>query len=86
MNADEGYVAQISNVREGSLITIGDNMIFTIGKDGTVASGRLMSLLDGSRKNINEKLCQKYSDRAQSLIDTCKEVLDYNLIAYYITH
>ena len=86
LNADEGFVAQISYVGEGSFITSDDNMLFTIGKDGTVASGRLMSLLDGSRKNINEKLCQKYSDRAQSLIDTCKEVLDNNLIANYITH
>ena len=86
LNADEGFVAQISYVGEGSFITSDDNMLFTIGKDGTVASGRLMSLLDGSRKNINEKLCQKYSDRAQSLIDACKEVLDNNLIANYITH
>lgn len=86
LNAEEGFIAQISYVGEGSFITSDDNMLFTIGKDGTVASGRLMSLLDGSRKNINEKLCQKYSERAQSLIDTCQEVLDNNLIANYITH
>ena len=86
LNADEGFIAQISYVGEGSFITSDDNMLFTIGKDGTVGSGRLISLLDGSRKNLNEKLCQKYSDRAQSLIDTCKEVLDNNLIANYITH
>ena len=86
LNADEGFIAQISYVGEGSFITSDDNMLFTIGKDGTVESGRLISLLDGSRKNLNKKLCPKYSDRAQSLIDTCKEVLDNNLIANYITH
>lgn len=86
LNADEGFIAQISYVGEGSFITSDDNMLFTIGKDGTVESGRLISLLDGSRKNLNEKLCQKYSDRAKSLLDTCKEVLDNNLIANYITH
>ena len=36
--------------------------------------------------NRNDRLCQEYSDRANALIDTCKEVLDYNLIADYVTH
>ena len=52
LNADEGFIAQISYVGEGSFITSDDNMLFTIGKDGTVESGRLISLLDGSRKNF----------------------------------
>lgn len=86
LNADEGFVAQISYVGEGSFITSDDNMLFTIGKDGTVASGRLMSLLDWQPEKYQRKLCQKYSDRLRSLIDTCKEVLDNNLIANYITH
>lgn len=86
LNADEGFVAQISYVGEGSFITSDDNLLFTIGKDGTVESGRLLSLLDGTERNLNKNLCQKYSDRAQRLIDACKEALDYNLIANYVTH
>ncbi len=61
-------------------------MIFGIGKDGTVESGSAWNLLTGQRMNVNVNLCQQYSDRATALIDTCKEVLDYNLIADYVTH
>ena len=32
LNADEGFIAQISYVGEGSFITSDDNMLFTIGK------------------------------------------------------
>ena len=60
--------------------------LFVIGKDGTVDNGRVLNLLNGEKLNLNESLCQKYSDRAQTLLDTCKEVLDYNLIANYVTH
>ena len=86
LNADEGFVAQISYIGKGSFIA-GDNaMIFGIGKDGTVESGSAWNLLTGQRMNVNVNLCQQYSDRATALIDTCKEVLDYNLIADYVTH
>ena len=79
-------MAQISYVGEGSFITDDNNMLFVIGKDGTVENGRVLNLLNGEKLNLNESLCQKYSDRAQTLLDTCKEVLDYNLIANYVTH
>ena len=71
-----------------NLLDLDTKQPYVFGHDllNAVESGRLISLLDGSRKNLNKKLCQKYSDRAQSLIDTCKEVLDNNLIANYITH
>ena len=86
LNTEEGFVAQISYVGEGSFITDDNNMLFVIGKDGTVENGRVLNLLNGEKLNLNESLCQKYSDRAQTLLDTCKEVLDYNLIANYVTH
>lgn len=86
LNTEEGFVAQISYVGEGSFITDDNHMLFVIGKDGTVEHGRVLNLLDGEKMNLNQTLCQKYSDRAQTLLDTCKEVLDYNLIANYVTH
>ena len=86
LNTNEGFVSQISYVGKGSFLSGEDNFLFVIGKDGTVKNGRMISLLDGSTKNLNKKLCQKGSDRAQTLLDTCKEVLDYNLIANYVTH
>lgn len=86
LNADEGFVAQISYIGKGSFITGDNDMLFAIGKDGTVESGSLWNLVTGEKMNVNENLCQQYSDRANALIDTCKEVLDYNLIADYVTH
>lgn len=86
LNTEEGFVAQISYVGEGSFITDDNNMLFVIGKDGTVEEGRTLNLLNGETMNLNTSLCQKYSDRARTLLDTCKEVLDYNLIANYVTH
>ena len=86
LNADEGFVAQISYVGEGSFITDDNNMLFVIGKDGTVENGRVLNLLNGESMNLNISLCQKYSDRARTLLETCKEVLDFNLIANYVTH
>ena len=42
--------------------------------------------MTGVEKNLNVNLCSKYSERAKTLLDTCKEALDYNLIANYVTH
>lgn len=86
LNADEGFVAQISYIGKGSFITGDNNMLFAIGKDGTVESGSVWDLRSGEKMNRNDALCQQYSDRATALLDTCKEVLDYNLIAEYVTH
>ena len=49
-------------------------------------SGSVWDLRNGEKMNRNDALCQQYSDRATALLDTCKEVLDYNLIAEYVTH
>lgn len=86
LNAEEGFVAQISYIGKGSFITGDNQMLFAIGKDGTVESGRVWNLATGERMNRNDSLCQQYADRANALIDTCKKVLDYNLIADYVTH
>ena len=86
LNAEEGFVAQISYIGKGSFITNDNDMLFAIGKDGTVESGSVRNLVSGRKMNRNDRLCQEYSDRANALIDTCKEVLDYNLIADYVTH
>ena len=86
LNATEGFVAQISYVGKDSFITGDDNMLFIIGKDGSVENGRLLDLTTGVEMNLNVNLCSKYSERAKTLLDTCKEALDYNLIANYVTH
>lgn len=86
LNAEEGFVAQISYIGKGSFITNDNDMLFAIGKDGTVESGSVWNLVSGRKMNRKDRLCQEYSDRANALIDTCKEVLDYNLIADYVTH
>ena len=86
LNTEEGFVAQISYVGKNSFITSDNNMLFVIGKDGTVDSGRLINLATGEEMNRNMDLCQRYSDRSAALLDTCKEVLDYNLISGYADH
>ncbi len=86
LNADEGYVAQISYIGKGSFITGDGNRIFAIGRDGTVENGQMISLFDGSPRNLDVSYAQTMSDRANLLIDTCMEVLDYNLIGNYVTH
>lgn len=86
LNTDEGFVAQISYIGKGSFITSDNDMLFAVGKDGTVERGKVRNLATGEEMNRNDSLCRRYSDRALALLDTCKEVLDYNLIADYVTH
>lgn len=86
LNAKEGFIAQISYVGKNSFITDDNQMLFVIGRDGTVENGRLLNLQTGLPMNLNVSLCERYSERARTLLDTCKEVLDYNLIANYVTH
>lgn len=86
LNTREGFLAQISYIGRGSYIDGNNEMIVALGKDGTVANGYILHIPDGSAMNINEKLCEAQSARAIDLLDTCKEVLDNNLIANYVTH
>jgi phosphoglycerol transferase MdoB-like AlkP superfamily enzyme len=86
LNTDEGFLAQISYVGKNSFISEDNHMIFVIGKDGTVESGRVINLINGKKMNLNKKLCSKYSERAVILLDTCREVLDYNLMAEEVSH
>lgn len=86
LNAKEGFVAQISYVGEGSFITNDGNTLFKIGRDGTVENGRVLDLTNGETKLMDTKLCTDYSNRAQTLIDLSKKVLDNNLIANYTNH
>ncbi len=86
LNAEEGFVAQISYIGKNSFITDDNNMLFAIGRDQTVESGRLIDLTNGKKMNLNVELCSKYSARAAILLDTCEEVLDYNLLADYVSH
>ncbi|MBR5047388.1 MAG: sulfatase-like hydrolase/transferase, partial [Eubacterium sp.] len=86
LNTREGFIAQISYIGKGSYIDGSNGMIFAIGKDGSVENGRVLRVPDGEPMNLNQDLCQKCSDRAVALLDLCKEVLDHNLIANYVTH
>ena len=86
LNTKEGFIAQISYIGKGSYIDGNNDMIFAIGKDGTVEEGRALHIPDGGFMNVNQELCQENSDRALSLLELCKKVLDNNLIANYVTH
>ena len=86
LNTTEGFIAQISYIGKGSYIDGNNDMIFAIGKDGTVEEGRALHIPDGSFMNVNPELCRENSDRALALLDLCKKVLDNNLIANYVTH
>ena len=86
LNTDEGFIAQISYIGKDSFITDDNNMIFQIGKDGTVENGRVINLTTGEEMNLNVDLCRRYSDRADALIDSCQKALDYNLISGYVSH
>lgn len=86
LNTEEGFLAQISYVGKGSYIDGQNDMIFAIGKDGTVDTGRCIHIPDGSVMNLNVSLCQQNSDRALKLLSLSREILDHNLIANYVTH
>lgn len=86
LNAKEGFLAQISYIGIGSFISGPANEIFAIGKDGSVESGRAIDLRNGRAMNASLPFAISQSERALTLINTCKEVLDYNLIANYVVH
>lgn len=86
LNTGEGFIAQISYIGKGSYIDGNNDMIFAIGKDGTVEEGRALHIPDGGSMNVNAALCGENSDRAVELLDLCRKVLDHNLIADYVTH
>ena len=86
LNAREGYIAQISYVGLGSFIGGSKDVIYVMGRDGTIAGGRMLSIDTGQGFPVDEDYCQANSDRAVSLIETCKEVLDQNLLSKYGTH
>ena len=86
LNAKEGYIGQISYVGMGSFIGGSKDVIYVMGRDGTVAGGRMLSIDSGEELPMDESYCQEQSDRALDLIGTCKDVLDHNLIQKYVTH
>lgn len=86
LNAKEGYIAQISYVGLGSFIGGSKDVIYTMGRDGTIAGGRMLAIDTGQPLLVDEDYCQENSDRALALIETCKEVLDQNLLSKYGTH
>ena len=86
LNTEEGFLAQISYIGKGSYIDGSNDMIFAIGKDGTVEEGRALHIPDGEFMNVNMDLCRENSDRALALLELSKKVLDHNLIANYVTH
>lgn len=86
LNTKEGFIAQISYIGKGSFIDGTENMIYAIGKDGTVENGRVIRIPDGEPMNLNLPLCEQKSRRAVDLIDLCGEVLDHNMIAGHVTH
>ncbi len=86
LNTKDEFIAQISYIGKGSYIDGNNDMIFAIGKDGTVENGEVFHVPDGETMNLNTQLCQSNSQRSERLVDLCKEVLNDNLIANYVTH
>ena len=86
LNTKEGFIAQISYIGKGSFIDGTGDMIYAIGKDGTVENGRVIRIPDGEPMNLNLPLCEENSRRAVDLIDLCGQVLDHNMIADHVTH
>lgn len=86
LNSKDGFLAQISYIGKGSFIDGKSEMIFAIGKDGSVENGQVFHVPDGTDMNLNMELCMKNSARALKLLQLSKEVLDNNLIANYVTH
>ncbi len=86
LNTKDQFIAQISYIGKGSYIDGNNEMIFAIGKDGTIENGEVFHVPDGGKMNLNTQLCGTNSRRAVRLLDLCKEVLKDNLIANYVTH
>ncbi|MDO5147326.1 MAG: LTA synthase family protein [Eubacteriales bacterium] len=86
LNTDEGFVAQISYIGKGSFLSEDGHLLFSLGKDGTVENGTLWDVRSGKKMSGRRSLCEAGSARALALLEVCKEVLDYNLIADYVNH
>src|SRR5699024_10438623 len=73
LNAEEGFVAQISYIGKGSFITNDNDMLFAIGKDGTVESGSVWNLVSGRKMNRSEE----HTSELQSRFDlVCRLLLE----------
>lgn len=86
LNTEEGFTAEISYVGEGSYIAEDNRMLFVIGRDGTIESGRMINIDTGKEMNLNVSLAIDGNMRAETILEMCYAVLDANLISRYVSH
>lgn len=83
INVDEGFVGSVTYLLEGSFYK--DGTIYQIGRDGTFEMGRAWDLKGDNKQELDENL-RKYYNRAKSLVNASKTLLEYNFIADDIIH
>lgn len=81
-NSTDGFAASVTYLLEGSFIK--NNTMYQIGRDGTFKNGRAWSLIDRSPVSLDG--LEDDSKRAAALVQLSKKVLDYNLMADYVSH
>lgn len=74
VNAEEGFVATVSYMLQGSFIK--DDVLYEIGRDGTFASGRAIDL--NTKEEVSIDGLNEYSQKASALLELSKYLLEHN--------
>lgn len=82
VNATDGFVAFTAYLFEGSFVH--NNVMFEISREGVFEGSRAWVV--GSHKSLDAAQYEADYDRAITLKNTSKQILDQNLIADYVTH
>ena len=77
---EDDFVASVTYLLEGSFIW--NDTIYQIGRDDTFKNGRAWNTKTGESVPLSEEL-EKQSQRARSLVQLSKKVLDYDLMSDY---
>ncbi len=74
LNTDEGFVATVAYMLQGSFIK--DGVLYEIGRDGTFEGGRAIDLY--THKPVNLDGLEEYSQKAVTMTEMSKYILEHN--------
>lgn len=74
LNTDEGFVATVAYMLQGSFIK--DGVLYEIGRDGTFEGGRAINLY--THEPVNLDGLEEYSQKAVTMTEMSKYILEHN--------
>ncbi|MBS5523505.1 MAG: LTA synthase family protein [Clostridiales bacterium] len=74
LNTDEGFVATVAYMLQGSFIK--DGVLYEIGRDGTFEGGRAIDLY--THEPVNLDGLEEYSQKAVTMTEMSKYILEHN--------